>query len=223
MTFPQCAILPAVKFKILPLVCLMLLGGCASQSYTPGATLLSGFETYKGEMQRLGNSLERWPDRQRAAGTFKTVALATGGGSPEFFRLVDLDLRKREFNITLRNDSVRPDREQEMKEELVKIDEEMAALKPIVRSQIAAFLPLRGEPQQRLESAATLGLLNLAVDNFSAAGLSGFEAPSTSVDNYLVTDLGSFARVRSPDGRDHRCTVYSVPEEGAVLRCEPLK
>jgi len=200
----------------------MLLGGCATQSYTPGATLLSGFDSYKGEMQHLGNSLDRWPDRQRAAGTFKTVALATGAGSREFSRLIDLDLRKREFTITLRNGSVRPERAQEMKEELVKIDEEIAALKPIVHSQIAA-LPLAGESQQRLESAATIGLLDLAVDNFSSTAISGFDAPSTQVDEYQITDLGSFARVRSPDGRIHRCTILGVAEEGAALHCETMQ
>lgn len=201
----------------------MLLGGCAAtQSYTPGATLLSGFDNYKGEMQRIGNGLDRWPDRQRAAGTFKTIAQATGGGSREFFRLVDLDLRKREFNITLRDGSVRPERAQEMRDELAKIDEEIAALKPIVRSQIEG-LPLGGESRQRLESAATIGLLDLAVDNFSSTARSSFDAPSTKVDEYLITDLGSFARVRSPDGRVYRCAVLGLAEEGAALHCETMQ
>jgi len=216
------AILAAVRRKILPLLWLLLLGGCATQSYTPGVTLLSGLETYKSEMQRIGNSPARWPDRQQIAGALKTVALATGGGSREFFRLIDLDLRKREFNLTLRDGSVRPDRAQEMNGELVKIDEEIAELKPIVRAQLTA-LPLAGETPQRLESAATLGLLTLAIDNFSSNGARGFDAPYTKIDEYLITDLGSFARVRSPDGRMHRCSVHGLPEEGAVLRCEPLK
>ena len=181
---------------------------------------MSGFDNYKGEMRHLGNSVDRWPDRQGAASTFKTVAQATGAGSREFFRLIDLDLRKREFDITLRNGSVRPERAQQMKEELVKIDEEIAALKPIVHSQIAA-LPMGGGSQQRLESAATVGLVNLAIDNFSSTA-SSFDAPSTKVGEYLITDFGSFARVSSPDGRIHRCTVVSVAEEGASLHCEPL-
>jgi hypothetical protein len=211
-----------VKLRISAILCFVLLGGCATtQSYTPGATLLSGFDNYKGEMQRICNSLDRWPDRQGAARSFKTVAVATGVGSREFSRLIDLDLRKREFNLTLRNGSVRPERAAEMKEELVKIDEEIAALKPIVHSQIAD-LPLGGESQQRLESAATVGLVNLAIDNFSSTA-SGFDAPSTKVGGYLITDLGSFARVSSPDGRIHRCTIHSVPEEGGALHCETMQ
>ena len=182
---------------------------------------MSGFDNYKGEMRHLGNSVDRWPDRQGAARNFKTIAQATGVGSREFFRLIDLDLRKREFNITLRNGSVRPERAREMQEELVKIDEEIAALKPIVHSQIAA-LPLGGGSQQRLESAATVGLVNLAVDNFSSNG-SSFDAPSTEVGEYLITDFGSFARVRSPDGRIHRCTILSVPQEGGALHCETMQ
>ncbi len=211
-----------VSMKILPILCL-LLGGCAAQSYTytPGATLLSGLQDYKGEMQRIGNSVTRWPERQETAGTLKTVALATLGGSREFSRLIDLDLRKREFNITLSEGSVRPERAREMNEELVKIDEEIAALKPVVRAQIAA-LPASRDSQPRLESAATIGLLTLAIDNFSANGARGFDAPSTRVGEYQVTDLGSFARVRAPDGRNHRCAIYAEPGEGAALRCEPL-
>ena len=183
---------------------------------------MSGFDNYKGEMQRIGNSLDRWPDRQGAARTFKTVALATGAGSREFSRLIDLDLRKREFNLTLRNGSVRPERAQEMKEELVKMDEEIADLKSIVHSQIAA-LRLGGESQQRLESAATIGLLNLAVDQFSSTAVRGFEAPSTKVDQYVITDLGSFATVREANGEMHRCSLFGVAEEGMGMRCEALK
>ena len=102
------------------------------------------------------------------------------------------------------------------------MDEEIAALKPIVRSQVAA-MPLHGESQQRVESAATLGLLTLAVDGFSSASPRALEAPSTKIDQYLVTDLGSFATVRAPDGQTHRCTIYSIADEGAGLRCEPVK
>jgi hypothetical protein len=211
-----------VKRKIFASLCLSLLCGCSTGSFTPGATLLSGITQYRSEMQRIGNSPERWPDRQRTGGTLKTVVTATVGGSGEFFRLVDLDVRKREFTITMRDGSVRADRMQEMKDELIKMDEEIASLKPVVRSQLAV-LPLRGEAQQQVESAATLGLLNLAVDGFSSAGPRGLDAPSTRVDQYLITDLGSFATVRGPDGHTHRCTIHDVPDEGAGIRCEPVK
>ena len=60
--------------------------------------------------------MARWPERQRAGGTLKTTITATVGGSPEFYRLVDLDIRKREFIVTMRETSVRPDRVKEMNE-----------------------------------------------------------------------------------------------------------
>ena len=167
-----------VKREIFASLCLSLLCGCSTRAITPGPTLLSGINHYQGEMQRIGNSPGSWPARQQAAGTLKTTVTATVGGSAEFFRLVDLDVRKREFIITLSDGSVRADRTQEMKDELIKMDEEIVVLKPVVRSQMAA-LPLRGEAQQQVESVATLGLLNLAVDGFSSAGPRGLDAPST--------------------------------------------
>lgn len=210
-----------IDSKTLALLFLLMLCGCSTGTVSPGATLLSGLTEYQGEMQRVASSPERWPERQRAGGVLKLLITATVGGSTEFHRLVDLDVRKREFIITMR-EGVRADRMQEMKDELVKMDEEIAGLKPIVRSQVAV-LPLHGDSQQRVENVATLGLLNLAVDRFSSAGARGLEAPSTKVDQYVITDLGSFATVRSPDGQTHRCTIYSIPDEGAGIKCEPVK
>ena len=208
------------RFYILPLFA--TLWGCSSHAVSPGATLLSGISQYEVDMQSAGNSFARWPDRQRAGGALKTIITATVGGSREFYRLVDLDIRKREFLITMRDGSVRPDRMQEMKDELVKMDEEIAALKPIVRAQLAA-MPARVDSQSRVESAATLGLLDLAVEEFSVGRTRGLDAPSTKIDQYVVTDLGSFATVRGPNGQTHRCTIYSVSEEGAGVSCEPVK
>ena len=209
--------------KIFMLLVWVTLCGCSTGgAVTPGATLLSGISQYLAEMENAGNSLDRWPNRQRAGGTLKTIITATVGGSNEFYRLVDLDVRKREFIITMRDGSVRPDRLQEMKDELVKMDEEIAALKPIVRSQVAV-IPARGESQSRVESAAALGLLDLAVDRFSSSAPRGLEAPSAKIDQYVVTNLGSFATVRGPDGQTHRCTIYDIPDEGAGVRCEPVK
>ena len=196
--------------------------GCSSNTVSPGATLLSGISQYQTDMESAGNSPDRWPNRQRAGGSLKTIITATVGGSREFYRLVDLDVRKREFLITMRDGAVRPDRLQEMKDELVKMDEEIAALKPIVLSQVAG-MPMQGEAQSRVESAATLGLLDLAVEEFSSERTRGLDAPSAKVDQYVVTDLGSFATVRGPDGQTHRCTIYSIPDEGAGVRCEPVK
>jgi hypothetical protein len=210
--------------KIKPLLCLLLVGaaGCATGAYTPGATLLLGMQQYQGEMQNAGNSTARWPERQQAVGTLKTVITATVGGSKEFYRLVDLDVRKREFTITMRETSLRPDRLQEMKDELAKMNEEIAALKPIVRAQMAV-LPVQREPQQRVEGVATLGLLTLALDAFSSNRAGGLEAPSTKVDQYVVTDLGSFSTVRTPEDQNFRCAFFGMPDEGAGIKCEPIK
>lgn len=209
--------------KILTLLLFATLCGCTTGgTITPGATLLSGISQYQVDMQSAGNSLDRWPNRQRAGGVLKTIITATVGSSREFYRLVDLDVRKREFIITMRDGSVRADRMQEMQEELVKMDEEIAALKPIVRSQVAAIL-VQGESQSRIESAAASGLLDLAVQEFSVGKRQGPDAPATVIDQYIVTDLGSFATVRGADGQIHRCTIYSIPDEGGSVKCEAIK
>jgi hypothetical protein len=210
--------------KIRPMLLLLLIGagGCATGAYTPGATLLMGMQQYQGEMQRLNSSTSRWPERQQLGGSLKTVITATVGGSAEFYRLVDLDVRKREFTITMRETSLRPERLQEMKDELVKMNQEVAALKPIIRAQ-TAVLSVQREAQQRVETVATAGLLNLALDAFSSNRSSGLEAPSTKVDQYVVTDLGLFSTVRTPEGQTFRCALFGMPDEGAGIKCEPIK
>jgi hypothetical protein len=151
------------------------------------------------------------------------IITATVGGSPEFYRLVDLDIRKREFIVTMRETSVRPDRLREMKDELTQIRDEMAALKPVVRTQLAA-LPLQSDPEQQIEDAAARGLLSLALDVFSSNGDSrGVEAPSTRVGQFVVTDLGAFATVQAPDGQIFRCIIFGVAEEGAGIKCAPAR
>ena len=197
-----------------------LFGCAAAPPFTPGATLLAGITHYQGELHRLGGR-ERWPERQRAGGTLKTIITTTIGASGEFYRLVDLDLRKREFVVTLRETAVRPDRVKEMQAEMAQIDDEMAALKAVVRTQLAAF-PVEHDPTQRIEAVAVRGLLRLALENFSSNG-SGrkLEAPSTKVGPFLVTDLGSFAAVRDPDGKVFRCFLFGVPDEAAGMKCDP--
>lgn len=210
--------------NIKPMLFLVLIGaaGCSSGAYTPGATLLLGMQQYQGEMQRVSSSTSRWPERQQIGGNLKTVITATVGGSAEFYRLVDLDVRKREFTITMRETSLRPDRLEEMKDELVKMNQEVAALKPIIRAQ-TAVLPVQRDAQQRVEGAATVGLLNLALDSFSSNRASAIETPSTKVDQYVVTDLGSFSTVRTPEGQTFRCAIFGMPDEGAGIKCEPIK
>ena len=98
---------------------------------------MSGLTQYQGEMQRIGSSASRWPERQRVGGALKTTITTTVGGSAEFYRLVDLDIRKREFIVTMRETSVRPDRIKEMNDELAQMNDEIEALKPVVRTQLA--------------------------------------------------------------------------------------
>jgi hypothetical protein len=199
------------------------LAGCSTTTLSPGATLLSGLNQYQGEMRRLGNASTRWPDRQRAGSSLKTVVTATVGGSPEFYRLIDLDIRKREFTATLRETSLQPDRVKEMKEELAQMNDEIAALKPVIRTQITS-LNFQNDPARRVEDAATRGMISLALDDFSAnGGARGLDAPSTKVGPYLVTDLGSFTIVRAPDGQNFRCVLVGGGEDGAGIQCDPLR
>jgi len=195
--------------------------GCSTPNVSRSGTLLSSLTDYQIDMQSISSS-SRWPERQRVAGTLKTVITGTVGASPEFYRLVDLDLRKREFTATMRDTNLRPDRLREMQDELVVMDEEIAALKPVVKTQLTAVAS--HSPGDPIENAATLGLLGMAVDNFSVTGRArGPEAPSTRVGQFLVTDLGTFSTVRTPEGQSYRCNVFSVPEEGGGIRCQPVR
>jgi hypothetical protein len=208
-----------------PILLLLLLvfafSGCATPHVSRSGTLLSSLTEYQVDMQSMSSS-SRWPERQRVAGTLKTTITGTVGASPEFYRLVDLDLRKREFIATMRDTNVRPDRLREMQDELVAMDEEIAALKPVVKTQLTAVAS--HNPGDPIENVATLGLLGMAVDNFSVTGRPrGPDAPSTRVGQFLVTDLGTFSTVRTPEGQSYRCNVFSVPEEGGGVRCEPVR
>lgn len=198
------------------------LWGCATGQVSLGPTLLSGMQRYDGEMQSIGGSASRWPERQRAGGALKTVITGTIGGSREFYRLVDLDIKRREYLIAMRDTtSLRADRLQEMKDELVSMSEETNRLKPIVRAQMAA-LPAP-QDAQRVERIAAQGLLSLALDSFSNDGARASDTPSTKLDGYVVTDLGTFSTVRSPEGQSFRCLLYGASEEGFGIRCEPVK
>ena len=195
--------------------------GCATSNVSRSGTLLSSLTEYQVDMQSISSS-SRWPERQRVAGTLKTVITGTVGASPEFYRLVDLDLRKREFTATMRDTNLRPDRLREMQDELVYMDDEIAALKPVVKTQLTAVAS--HSPGDPIENAATLGLLGMAIDNFSVTGRPrGPDAPSTRVGQFLVTDLGTFSTVRTPEGQSYRCNVFSVPEEGGGIRCQPVR
>ena len=174
-------------------------------------------------MQRLGGAEARWPERQRAAGSLKTVITGTIGASPEFYRLIDLDMRKREFALTIRETSVRPDRRREMEDEMAQMNDEIAALKSVIRSQIAA-MRFEENPERRVEDAAVRGLISLSIEDFSANGGSrGIESPSIKVGQFAVTNMGSFSVVRAPDGRSFRCLLFGRPEDGAGIKCDPVQ
>ena len=210
-----------MKLCLVLLLAAFGLAGCSTGNVSRSGTLLSGMTQYHDEMQSI-SSASRWPERQRAAGTLKTVILGTVGASPEFYRLVDLDLRKREFIATMRDTNLKPDRLREMQDELIFMDDEIAALKPVVKTQIVAVAS--HQHVDPIENAATLGLLGMAIDNFSTAGKPrGPDAPSTRVGQFLVTDLGTFSTVRTPEGQSYRCNVFSVPEEGAGITCQPVR
>ncbi|MGH7810934.1 MAG: hypothetical protein ACREP5_11715, partial [Candidatus Binatia bacterium] len=185
------------------------IAGCASGTASRGGTLLLGMAQYQEVMQQTSGQISRWPERQRAAGELKTVITVTVGASTEFYRLVDLDQRTREFMIAMGGVSLKADRIQEMKEELVKMDEESAALRPVIKTQLAAVSA--HDPSDPIESVATLGLLGIALDGFAAPALSrGLESPSTKVGQYVVTDLDHFATVRAPDGKNFRCEKFGT-------------
>src|SRR5262245_12469934 len=154
--------------------------GCSQVNTNPGATLLVGLNGYQGEMEKLESRPERWFDRQRAGDSLKKTYLVTFGGSREFNRMVDLDVKRREFLITLRTSSLNGDRIREMKQELVSMNKDLDSLKEIVKSQ-AANSELRAQQQpQQLEIVAAIGLVNMAIDSFVSMTVpSGPNPPST--------------------------------------------
>ena len=209
--------------KIAPYLSLLALLGCASANVSPGMTFLVGLNGYQAEMERLEGRPERWFDRQRAGDALKKTYLLTMGGSREFNRMVDLDVKRREFIITLRDTTVKPDRVTEMKEELVGMNSNVDDLKEAVRAQVAVT-ELRADQQpQQLETIATVGLLNIAIDSFSSLTITPVANPrATKVGRYVVSDFGgSLATVRTPEGQTYRCATLVIPETGGSIKCEP--
>jgi hypothetical protein len=211
-----------VSIRNAALVVTAMLCGCATGTVSLGPTLLTGMKRYEAEMQSYGGSNQRWPERQRAASSLKNVITATVGGSREFYRLVDMDLRRREYLIVMRETAIRPDRMQEIKSELAEMAAEANRLKPIVSAQIAAMpVPPEG---QLIETIATMGLLSVALDSLSWTNSArGLDAPSVTIDQYVVTDLGAFSTIRAPGGQMYRCMLFGVEDAGAGMRCEPIK
>ena len=136
--------------------------------------------------------------------------------------MVDLDVRRREFLITLRASSLSPQRIKEMKEELVSINKDVDSLKEIVKSQ-AANVERRAQQQtQQLEVVAAIGLVNMAIDSFASMTVpSGPNPLSTKVGPYIVSDFGSlFSIVTTPEGQTYRCATVIFPEVGAGIQCK---
>ena len=214
--------LPVMKLTYGLFIFLVVMVGCTSTTVSPGMTLLAGLNNYQNEMERLGGALERWPDRQRLARSIKTAHLATLGGSKEFDRLVDLDLKRREFLITMQNQTLDPRRAQEMKQELVQIDDQLEGLKRVVKGQMARAEFREPSQPQKIETIATIGLLNLAIDSIAVPIPATVSAvPSTQVGPFIVSDEGNFSTVQTPDGQIFRCRTTMAAEVGASIKCDP--
>ena len=203
---------------------LMVLSACSSKTVSPGMTLLTGLNGYHEEMERLEGQEARWPERQKVGNTVRTTFLMTMGGSKEFNRLVELDVKRREYLIALRANSLRPDRAAEVKQELVGIDADIDALTTIVKGQVAARSTSQPEPQpqQVIEGVATVGLLTMAIDHFSLNGARDVAVPSVNVGGYTVIDQKNFTLVKTPQGQTFQCTTVLVQEEGAGINCSAL-
>jgi hypothetical protein len=210
-------------YKVGYLIFLMILSACSSKTTSPGMTLLTGLNGYHEEMERLEGQAARWPDRQRVGNTIMTTYLMTMGGSKEFNRLVELDVKRKEYRIALRANSLRPERAVEVKQELVGIDADVDALTTIVKGQVAArsISQPQAQPHQ-IEDIATLGLLTMAIDNFSPNGARDVGVPSINVGGYTVIDQKDFTLVKTPQGQTFQCTTVLVQEEGAGINCAPV-
>jgi hypothetical protein len=211
-------------YKARYLIFVIILSACSSKSVSPGMTLLTGLTGYHDEMERLEGQAARWPERQRIGNTIRTTFLMTMGGSKEFNRLVELDVKRREYLIALRANSLRPDRAAQVKQELFGMDADMDALATIVKGQIAARSISQPEPQpqQVIEGIATIGLLTMAIDDFSPGLARDVAVPSVKVGGYTVVDQKAFTIVKTPEGQTFHCTTVLVQEEGAGINCGPL-
>jgi hypothetical protein len=209
--------------KLLLLLAPFVLSACATGTASPGATLWAGLNNYHEEMRTLEAMPNRWPDRQRLAESIKTTYLATLGGSREFNRMVDLDLRRRELWIAQRGGALKPERAKEIQGELVKMDEQIDGLTGVVKRQLMNSQLMVQDPSQTMETVATLGLLNLAIDAFSTSFQGNpSSAASTKVGPYTVIDQGFSSLVTSPEGKSFLCTTMLMPEEGASIHCQPM-
>lgn len=212
---------PVIKLTLLLLA--MALSGCATGTANPGATLWAGINHYHEEMRTLEAMPDRWPDRQRLAEAIKTTYVATLGGSREFNRMVELDLRRRELWIAQRGGRLKPERAREIDDELAKMNEQIDGLVGIVKAQLMRSQLALQDQSQTMETVATLGLLNLAIDAFSISERQDQSASaSTKVGPYTVIDQGLSSLVTSPEGKSFLCTTTMMEEQGAAIHCQPM-
>ncbi len=210
-----------MKLKLtLSLIAFALSACAASAPVSPGATLWTGLSNYHEQMRTLEARPDRWPDRQRLAESIKTTYLVTLGGSRDFNRMVELDLRRRELLIAQRAGGLRPERAREIEDELVRMNEQIDGLTGVVKAQVMNAQVRAQDPSQTMEAVATLGLLNLAIDAFSTTSQAN-PAQSSQVGAYTVVDQGLTSVVATPEGKTFVCAATLVPDEGASIHCQP--
>jgi hypothetical protein len=176
---------------------------------------LQSLNDYHREIEQLEKHPERWPYRSSAKEKLKTRHRATLGESQEFNRLVDLDFTRRELAITLKDPSVKPDRVGEIREELIRIDGEVAALKEPVKARMADTTLYN--PSEDIETLAAIGLLSLGVDALSSAAGS---SRTTTIAGHTLTNHGDFSTLTTPSGRTYRCAYASIGEDESRLECD---
>ena len=197
----------------------MALSACATRTTSPGATLWVGLNNYHEEMRTLETMPARWPDRQRLAESIKTTYVATVGGSREFSRMVELDLRRRELLIAQRGGGLKPERAKEIQDEVANMNEQIDGLTGVVKRDLMNSQLRAQDPSQSVETIATLGLLDLAIDGFSTTSRAN-PASSTKIGPYTVIDQGLTSVVATPEGKTFLCATTLVPEEGASIHCQ---
>lgn len=198
----------------------MALWACATSTTSPGATLWVGLNNYHEEMRTLEAIPDRWPDRQRLAESIKTTYVATVGGSREFNRMVELDLRRRELLIAQRGGGLMPERAKEIQDELANMDDQIDGLTGVVKRELMNSQLRAQDRSQSVETIATLGLLDLAIDAFSTMSRAN-PASSTKIGPYTVIDQGLTSVVATPEGKTFLCATTLVPQEGASIHCQP--
>jgi len=205
-------------------VCLLwfLLSSCGPPpSISPGMTFLQSLTKYRAGVEQLEDKPERWPERQALGDWLKSQYRFFIGASREFDRLLDLDFKRRELVIALNDPSLRPDRATEIKQELAKMDQDVADLIGPVKTQITnAELRAQQQPQ-KVEPFAAIGLMTLALEAFSFPS----RPPSSSVTlsgGYVVNDHALFSTLRTPEGETYRCSTLSMGEAAAIIKCDPM-